>query len=66
MLPLDKFKYKGKNVDRDLSLFEMLKSEANTVRDKDKILIRNLFKNFYHKKLRVGIGVVMDSLHILH
>lgn len=55
-MPFDKYKYKGKNKDRDLSLFEMLKSEANTVRDKDKILIRNLFKNFYNKNLRVGIG----------
>lgn len=44
------------SIQRELTLFEMLKSEANTVRENDKILIRNLFKNFYNKKLKVGIG----------
>lgn len=36
--------------------FDILAYEANTVRDNDKVLIRNLFKNFYDKRLNVGIG----------
>ncbi len=42
--------------DHKLELFDMLNSEANTVRDNDKILIRSMFRNFYGKKLNVGIG----------
>jgi hypothetical protein len=39
-----------------LRQFEILAAEANTVRDKDKILVRGLFRNFYNKRLNVGIG----------
>ena len=46
-----------KNSDRDkLRQFEILAAEANTVREKDKVLVRGLFRNFYHKRLNVGIG----------
>jgi sigma-B regulation protein RsbU (phosphoserine phosphatase) len=47
----------NKYTDEDkLRQFDVLANEANTVRDNDKILIRNLFKNFYNKRLNVGIG----------
>ncbi|HOO72005.1 MAG TPA: PP2C family protein-serine/threonine phosphatase [Spirochaetota bacterium] len=36
--------------------YDLLVSEANMVREKDKSLIKNIFKDFYHKKLGVGIG----------
>jgi phosphoserine phosphatase RsbU/P len=36
--------------------FSILDSEAEMVRDKDKVLIRGLFGNFYGKRLNVGIG----------
>jgi hypothetical protein len=39
-----------------LRQFEILAAEANTVREKDKILIRGLFQNFYNRRLNVGIG----------
>jgi serine phosphatase RsbU (regulator of sigma subunit) len=42
--------------DDKLRHFDVLAYEANTVRENDKILIRNLFKNFYDKRLNVGIG----------
>ncbi|TFH41364.1 MAG: hypothetical protein E4G96_05645 [Chrysiogenales bacterium] len=35
---------------------EMLTAEANTIREKDKVLIKGLFQSFYGKKLDVGIG----------
>lgn len=45
------------NTDREkLKQFALLDAEANTIREKDKILIRGLFQNFYNKKLNVGIG----------
>jgi len=45
------------NDDREkLRQFGLLDAEANTIRDKDKILIKGLFQNFYGKKLNVGIG----------
>ncbi|MCP4136130.1 MAG: serine/threonine-protein phosphatase [bacterium] len=43
-------------VDDRLKRFAILKSEANRVREKDKKVIRNLFNNFYHKKLTIGMG----------
>jgi serine phosphatase RsbU (regulator of sigma subunit) len=39
-----------------LKRFDMLIAEANLVREKDKINVRNLFHDFYHNKLNVGIG----------
>jgi hypothetical protein len=45
------------DADRErLRQFGLLDAEANTIRDKDKILIKGLFQNFYGKKLNVGIG----------
>ncbi len=44
------------SVESKLKRLDMLRAEANSVREKDKIIIRSLFKNFYHKKLTVGIG----------
>jgi len=43
-------------VEDRLHKFDILKSEANTVREKDKNLIRSLFKNLYKRRLIVGIG----------
>ncbi len=39
-----------------LDQFELLVSEANTIRERDKVLIKGLFQNFYNKNLNVGIG----------
>ncbi|MBN2079619.1 MAG: SpoIIE family protein phosphatase [Spirochaetes bacterium] len=39
-----------------LRQFDMLIAEANTIREKDKILVRGLLQSFYGKKLNVGIG----------
>jgi hypothetical protein len=39
-----------------LRQFNILNAEANTIREKDKVLIKGLFRNFYSKKLNVGIG----------
>ncbi len=39
-----------------LRQFNILNAEANTIREKDKVLIRGLFRNFYNKNLNVGIG----------
>ncbi len=39
-----------------LRQFNILNAEANTIREKDKVLIKSLFRNFYSKKLNVGIG----------
>jgi serine phosphatase RsbU (regulator of sigma subunit) len=36
--------------------YELLIAEANSIRERDKVLIRGLFQNFYKKKLNVGIG----------
>ena len=36
--------------------YDLLISEANTIREKDKVLIKGLFQNFYNKTLNVGIG----------
>lgn len=45
------------NDDREkLRQFTLLDAEANTIREKDRILVRGLFQNFYGKKLNVGIG----------
>lgn len=47
----------NKHTDEEkLRQFEILAAEANTVREKDKILVRGLFRNFYDKRLNVGIG----------
>lgn len=43
-------------VESRLKKFDILKAEANTVREKDKNLIRSLFKNLYKRRLIVGIG----------
>jgi sigma-B regulation protein RsbU (phosphoserine phosphatase) len=54
---LDKDNRPGrKSVSDQLKRFEILASEANTVREKDKKHIRSLFRNFYNKPLNVGIG----------
>ncbi|MCL1911020.1 MAG: serine/threonine-protein phosphatase [Leptospirales bacterium] len=42
--------------EKKLKRFDILHSEANVVREQDKILVRSLFKNFSQKKLTVGIG----------
>ena len=39
-----------------LRQFALLDAEANTIRERDKFLIKGLFQNFYGKKLNVGIG----------
>ncbi len=39
-----------------LRQFNLISAEANSIRERDKILIRGLFRNFYNKKLNVGIG----------
>jgi phosphoserine phosphatase RsbU/P len=39
-----------------LKQYEILTLEANAIREKDKILIKSLFQNFYSKNLNVGIG----------
>lgn len=45
------------NNDREkLRQFGLIDAEANTIRERDKMLIRGLFRNFYGKKLNVGIG----------
>ncbi len=43
-------------VENRLLKFDILKAEANTVRENDKNLIRSLFKNLYKRRLIVGIG----------
>ncbi len=48
--------HKNDSIEDKLKRFEILKAEANTVREKDKILIRSLFRSFYNKHLNVGIG----------
>ncbi len=55
---IDKINISGENgsIEDRLNRYEILKAEANTVRENDKILIRSLFRNFYNKQLRVGIG----------
>lgn len=37
-------------------MFQILENEAESVRNKDKVLIKSLFGNFYNKTLNVGIG----------
>ena len=34
----------------------VLEAEAETIRERDKVLVRGLFRNFYGKQLKVGIG----------
>jgi hypothetical protein len=55
---IDKINISGENgsIEDRLNRYEILKAEANTVRENDKVLIRSLFRNFYNKQLRVGIG----------
>ncbi|MBN1499657.1 MAG: serine/threonine-protein phosphatase [Spirochaetes bacterium] len=36
--------------------YQVLEMEAQEVREKDKIIIRNLFGNFYNKNLNIGLG----------
>ena len=42
--------------EKKLKHFDILRSEANIVREQDKILVRSLFEFFSQKKLTVGIG----------
>jgi len=42
--------------EKKLKHFDILHSEANVVREQDKILVRSLFENFSQKELTVGIG----------
>lgn len=44
------------SIENRLRRFDILRAEANTVREKDKNLIRSLFKNLYRRRLIVGIG----------
>lgn len=45
------------NSDKDkLRHFDMIISEADTVREHDKQIIKGLFNNFYNKSMDVGIG----------
>jgi len=49
----------GRNIsisENKLKHFDVLNAEAFLVREKDKINVRNLFQDFYHSKLDVGIG----------
>ncbi len=46
----------SKAVRAKLRQHEILSAEAQRIREKDKILIRSLFRNFYNKRLDVGIG----------
>jgi serine phosphatase RsbU (regulator of sigma subunit) len=39
-----------------ITKYEIFRQEANHVREKDKKLIRDLFKSFSHRDLLVGIG----------
>lgn len=39
-----------------LKMFDGLEAEANSIRERDRVLIKGLFQNFYGKKLDVGIG----------
>ncbi len=39
-----------------LKQYEILTLEANAIREKDKVLVKSLFQNFYSKNLNVGIG----------
>jgi hypothetical protein len=39
-----------------LKQYEILTVEANNLREKDKILVKSLFQNFYSKNLNFGIG----------
>jgi Serine phosphatase RsbU, regulator of sigma subunit len=39
-----------------LKQFELLVSEANTIREKDKVLIKGLFQNYSDNNLNIGIG----------
>ena len=43
-------------IESNLKRLNILRNEANAVREQDKVLIRTLFKNFYQKRLTVGIG----------
>lgn len=46
----------NESVEARLARLNILKTEANAVREQDKLLIRSLFKNFYQKRITVGIG----------
>jgi len=39
-----------------IARYRIISSEANTIRENDKILVKSLFSNFYGKLLDVGIG----------
>lgn len=43
-------------IESNLQRLNILRDEANAVREQDKSLIRAIFKNFYQKRLTVGIG----------
>ena len=43
-------------IEDKLKRYDIIKVEANTVRNNDKTVIRSLFKNFYNKQLSIGIG----------
>lgn len=44
------------SIEDRLKRFDILQSEANTVRENDKALIKSMFRNFYNRNLNVGIG----------
>lgn len=49
-------KHNEESVEGKLRRYELLKAEADTVRKTDKIIIQNLFKNFFGKRPDIGIG----------
>lgn len=44
-----------RDIERDLEHLQILKEEADRVRENDKVVIRSLFGDFYGRKLNVGI-----------
>ena len=43
-------------INEKLKQYDILSVEANSIRERDKVLIKSLFRNFYSKNLNVGIG----------
>ncbi len=55
----------GSRDESKLRQYDMLIAEANTIREKDKVLVRGLLQSFYGKKLDVGIGFERSAGSIL-
>ena len=56
MVQKDFVKKKTGNIEEILRQHSIIESEAEAVRENDKIMIKGLFGNFYNKQLNVGIG----------